>query len=85
MLAWPEMRRLVTNCRAAKSVDALTERVVADMGGWTRFGFTPERELPFLEREFIERYEILMHRHSMARVALPPGAASGERIEDGTG
>ena len=80
--AWSEVRTLAANCRAAHSGDPVTEQVVADMGGWMRFGFARERDWPFVQREFIERYEA--RRKIGPRTAFPPRTTSRERINDGT-
>jgi hypothetical protein len=57
LAAWPEVERLAANSAAAVSDDPVTEVVVSEMGGWSRFGKAQYREYPFLQREFIERYE----------------------------
>jgi len=37
--------------------DALTHRIIADMGGWTWFGNKEEKEWPFIAKEFQTRYQ----------------------------
>lgn len=55
--AWPEVERLAANSSEAISQNPITEIVVREMGGWQRFGRAEYREYPFLQREFVERYE----------------------------
>ena len=55
--SWREVERLMRNCVGARSEDDVTQAVVISMGGWRTFGMAQERELPFLKREYLERYE----------------------------
>lgn len=36
--------------------DALIHAVIEDMGGWKRFGAIDDKQLPFVEKEFQDRY-----------------------------
>jgi hypothetical protein len=57
LTAWPEVERLARNSSEAVSRDPITESVVLEMGGWSRFGRAQYSEYPFLQREFIDRYK----------------------------
>ena len=69
LAAWPEVERLAGNYRNAKSDDVLTESVVAQMGGWQRFGMAESREWPFLQKEFVDRYETFSTTPGLLEVA----------------
>lgn len=58
LLAWAEVPRLLRNSRAARSADPITERVVADLGGWIQLGQKTPQELVWVEKEFAKRYEL---------------------------
>ena len=55
--AWPEVMLLARNSAEARSANEITQSVVLDMGGWKRFGHAQYSEHPFLQREFVDRYE----------------------------
>jgi hypothetical protein len=57
LTAWPEVERLARNSSEAESNDPITQSVVLEMGGWSRFGRAQYSEYPFLQREFIDRYK----------------------------
>lgn len=73
MLAWAEVPRLLRNSRAAKSEDPVTERVVQDLGGWFALGQKTAAELVWVEKEFVQRYEMY------AELGLEVKAISGPR------
>ncbi len=58
LLAWAEVSRLLRNSRAARSADPITERAVADLGGWIHLGQRTAQELVWIEKGFAKRYEM---------------------------
>jgi hypothetical protein len=70
LVAWVEVRRLMSNSRAAKSADPVAEYVVQELGGWLRLGQTPEEKLVWVEKEFVKRY--VMHSERGERLLLGP-------------
>jgi len=71
MAAWPEVLRLATNSRSARSEDPVTEQVVRDMGGWRRFGMSDAKELGWMQREFLERYASFTRHEGNQALAAP--------------
>jgi hypothetical protein len=58
-LAWTKLMRAVSRAGAYQSVvfdDPLMHAVVSDMGGWPELCRKRVEEIPFAEREFVERY-----------------------------
>ncbi len=59
LLAWTKVDRAVREVGTYYSVvfdDPMIHRVIADMGGWTRFEHTNDKEWPHVGREFENRY-----------------------------
>lgn len=59
LIAWSKVDRAVRHVGTWVDVvfdDPLIHRVIADMGGWTRFSTSTEDEWPFVAREFQTRY-----------------------------
>lgn len=60
LTAWAKVDRAVRTVGPYASVtfdDALTMRVVQDMGGWIAFGTKTDDEWPFIGNEFVKRYQ----------------------------
>ena len=58
--AWTQVDQAVRRIGPWESVvfdDALIHAVIADMGGWPRFGQITDDEWPFVRNEFIKRYQ----------------------------
>lgn len=58
-LAWSKLIEGVKRIGIYQTVvfdDPLIHRVVQDMGGWCEFGRKEEKELPFVSKEFCQRY-----------------------------
>ena len=58
--AWSKVDEVVRRVGPWESVvfdDALIHAVIADMGGWPRFGQITDDEWPFVRNEFIKRYQ----------------------------
>lgn len=58
-LAWSKFIEAVKRVGTYSSVvfdDPIIHRVVDDMGGWCSFGTKTEKELPFVQNEFVSRY-----------------------------
>lgn len=58
LVAWADLLPLLLDSRNAQSPDPITERVVQDLGGWTRIGHTPTDKLVWIEKEFVKRYAV---------------------------
>jgi hypothetical protein len=59
MVAWAKVDRAVRHVGTYQSVvfdDPLIHRVLHDMGGWVPLGNKPEKEWPFIAKEFENRY-----------------------------
>lgn len=56
LLAWGELLPLLRDSQNAVSPDPITERVVQDLGGWTRIAHTDTEKLVWVEKEFVRRY-----------------------------
>ncbi|EPS1221658.1 DUF6475 domain-containing protein [Burkholderia cenocepacia] len=59
LLAWTKVDRAVREVGTWYTVvfdDPMIHRVIADMGGWTRFELTNDKEWPHVGREFENRY-----------------------------
>ncbi|WP_287497957.1 DUF6475 domain-containing protein [Pandoraea sp. CB10b_02] len=59
LLAWHKVDKAVREVGTYSSVafdDALTHRVVFEMGGWISLGTKDESEWPFVKNEFVNRY-----------------------------
>lgn len=80
LAAWPEVERLATNSAEAMSQNPVTETVVREMGGWVRFGKAEYREYPFLQREFLERYQTYQQTPKLLEQARQ--AQLGERTNE---
>jgi hypothetical protein len=62
LLAWTKVDRAVREVGTWYSVvfdDPTIHRVISDMGGWTRFEVTNDKEWPHVGREFENRYRAL--------------------------
>jgi len=58
-LAWTQVQRAVHHVGTYESVcfdDPIVNAVIHEMGGWIGFGTVPEKELPFKQKEFEQRY-----------------------------
>lgn len=78
--AWPEVLRLAADSRRAESINVLTEQVVRDMGGWRRFGMADSKELGWLQKEFVERYEAQYRALTNGSSALADQTAQRRRL-----
>lgn len=86
-LAWTKVQRAVRQAGAYVSVafdDALVHAVLDDMGGWTTLCARPEKDLPFVEREFVERYRGYRTRGALERYPrYLPGLAEAHNASRG--
>lgn len=74
MLAWSEMLPLLKDSQRAISADPVTERVIQDLGGWTRVAHTDTDKLVWVEKEFVRRYQMYSeHGVDVLRIAAPRG------------
>ncbi len=59
LLAWSKVVSAMRSAGRYTSIafdDALIHKVIGDMDGWVRFCNIDEKQLPFIEKEFLERY-----------------------------
>ena len=59
LLAWTKVVSAIRNIGRYSSVafdDALIHKVIEDMGGWIRFCDVDDKQLPFIAKEFCDRY-----------------------------
>jgi len=59
MRAWAKVERAIRTVGAYRTVafdDSLIHKVISDMGGWIKLCGTESDALPFVSKEFIERY-----------------------------
>lgn len=69
MLAWSKLEKAVKEIGPHQTVvfdDPIIHRVAQDMGGWIQFGMITEKEWPFTQKEFENRY-----RGYRGRSAIP--------------
>jgi hypothetical protein len=72
MVAWAEVLPLLRDSRNAKSPDAVTERVIQDLGGWVRLGQQTSDQLVWTAKEFAQRYAMYAeHGSDMPRISGP--------------
>lgn len=65
LVAWTRAVAAAENVGQYVSVDfgdSLLHEVIQEMGGWAKFLLWPEREDPFKQKEFRERYQALCER-----------------------
>lgn len=65
MLAWQKAVRAIGTVGSYASVvfdDPITNRVLADLGGWPWFGRQSDKEMPFVEKRFRDAYRALLRR-----------------------
>ena len=58
-IAWTKVEQAVNSVSSWRDLvfdDPLIHRVLSDMGGWILLGEKPEKDWPFVEREFVTRY-----------------------------
>lgn len=86
-LAWTRVMDAVALVGTYESVcfdDAVTQRVIADMGGWIALGAVSERELPFRQREFESRYRAYRARsEAPEHPAVLPGILDRDNWANG--
>ncbi len=86
--AWAKVDRAVREVGPYASVvfdDPLIHAVIEEMGGWIQFGKKPEKEWPFVAKEFETRYRTLVGRERA--VAHPPsltGLVEADHARHGT-
>ena len=85
MEAWPEVADLARNSRVAKSLDPITERVVQDMGGWKHFGMSDYKELVWMQKEFIDRYQSYSRRPDKIAIGRTNGPVLIGNMKFGVG
>lgn len=59
LIAWAKVEKAIRHIGTGASVvfdDAIIHKVIHDMGGWLSFGTKTENELPFIAKEFENRY-----------------------------
>lgn len=71
VVAWAAVLPLLKNSRTAMSADPITERVVQDLGGWTRLAMTDQDKLTWVQKEFVERYEIYSQHGDVKQLSGP--------------
>lgn len=76
LVAWTRAMDAVASVGTYETVcfdDPITQRVIAEMGGWIALGAVTERELPFRQREFEARYRAYRARSEVPEhpAALP--------------
>lgn len=78
LVAWAAVLPLLRDSRNAFSADPITERVVQDLGGWTRIAHTDQDKLVWTEKEFVRRYQIYAEHGTDTRLLL--GRRQGLRL-----
>lgn len=87
LMAWAKVDRAMRVIGPYRSIafdDALVHRVLAEMGGWVELSRKDEREWPFVEKEFVNRYRGYRSRNE--RPEYPPvlaGIAEAQNSEQG--
>jgi hypothetical protein len=69
LIAWAEVLPMLRDSRNAKSPDPVAEKVVQDLGGWTRLGQQTPDQLTWTEKEFAKRYA-MYHEHGIDAAKL---------------
>lgn len=72
-VAWVAAINAVKDYGAGKSVifdDSIIHRVIADLGGWIDFCMSSEKDLPFMEKRFVDCYK--MYRKRPTLLQYPP-------------
>lgn len=84
-LAWVEVPKLLRNSRAARSENEITEKVIADLGGWVSLGQKPESELVWVQKAFVDRYQTYAKHGLNAADSIQriPSERSGMRLIGG--
>lgn len=65
LVAWTKVQDAIARVGVYSTVcfdDPLIHRVIEDMGGWISLGMVSEREVPFRQREFLDRYRAFASR-----------------------
>jgi len=70
LMAWGEVMQLSANYRKAKSDNTVTEIVVAQMGGWRKFGMSETAHFTWMKKEFTERYLMLSKRPDLINESM---------------
>jgi len=73
LVAWTEVRKAIRHIGQYDSVmfeDPLIHVVIQDMGGWIYVCQQPEKELPFLQKEFERRYRYV-HAKNPSKIPHP--------------
>lgn len=86
MQAWSKLDRAVRTVGPYQSVvfdDHLIHMIVADMGGWIKFGNIDNEEYPFLRNEFVKRYQGLSARPQQYYPPKLIGIAEQANLEAG--
>jgi len=68
MDAWTKVESAVRHIGTYRTVvfdDAIIHRVIQDMGGWCCMGEKQESELPFVQKEFLNRYRSICQQRSL--------------------
>jgi hypothetical protein len=87
--AWSKLEKAVRRVGTYKTVvfdDPIIHRVVDDMGGWCEIGRKEERELPFVSKEFCQRYRAFSSKsiipdHSKKLLGLSEGDNTARGFE----
>jgi len=59
-IAWTKAKKAFSDVGQYEDVvfdDPIIHAVISDMGGWVKLCVTTERELPFIKKEFADRYQ----------------------------
>lgn len=67
-LAWTAVREAVRSVGPYRSVvfdDPLTQAIVHEMGGWGALNEMQSRDVPFRQKEFVERYTAWMEKRQL--------------------
>ena len=76
LLAWTKMVYAVRHIGRYDSLafdDPLIHKVIEDMGGWRRFCYLEEKQTPFIEKEFCDRYRGYVSRKPLSHPSYLKG------------
>lgn len=87
ILAWNKAKEAVGRCGSYRSVcfdDPIINRVLLDMGGWPALCSKPADELPFVERNFCDRYRAYKtHGHAPGHPPYLVGLSEAANAQSG--
>lgn len=83
LMAWNKVMEGVSRCGSYRSVcfdDPIINRVLSDMGGWSEICGKDNEELPFVEKNFCERYRAYKIRGGSNHPAYLVGRTEHENL-----